>query len=352
VRWKGIQYDAGLFLGINWRPVFDPPIVRRELEVIHRDLHANAVAILGRSPRRLEFAAEAALEEGLTVWLSPRLWDREAATTARYVRRVARRCRPLADRWPDRFVLSVAAELTLFGRGIVPGRSLAERLANPALPALVGGGATRAPLDAFLRRLVAEARAEYPGPLAYASLPWETVDWSPFAFVGVDAYLNERIADRYLEMLGPAFAVGKPVVVTEFGFEAYRGGPMSSGFLGPAGLKPSAVDPKSQLLHQLPLLGRRVRPRLRVPLVRDEAYQAERLVAQLELLERAGVDGAFVSQFEAQLYPYDPDPRFDVDRASSGLVRYLERGRGTTYPDLPWEPRAAFGAVAEFYRTH
>jgi hypothetical protein len=38
--------------------------------------------------------------------------------------------------------------------------------------------------------------------------------------------------------------------------------------------------------------------------------------------------------------------------ASASLVRYLERGRGTTYPDMPWEPKRSFHAVAEFYANH
>jgi hypothetical protein len=34
---------------------------------------------------------------------------------------------------------------------------------------------------------------------------------------------------------------------------------------------------------------------------------------------------------------------------------YGERGTGErmdTYPDLPWEPKQAFGAVASFYAAH
>ncbi len=27
-------------------------------------------------------------------------------------------------------------------------------------------------------------------------------------------------------------------------------------------------------------------------------------------------------------------------------------GNGTTYPDMAWEPKQAFGAVASFYATH
>jgi hypothetical protein len=30
----------------------------------------------------------------------------------------------------------------------------------------------------------------------------------------------------------------------------------------------------------------------------------------------------------------------------------VEDRHGDTYPDLPWEPKAAFTAVADFCRTH
>jgi hypothetical protein len=42
--------------------------------------------------------------------------------------------------------------------------------------------------------------------------------------------------------------------------------------------------------------------------------------------------------------------RDDLDLASPGIVKVLEGGLGDTYPDLPWEPKAAFTAVAEYYR--
>jgi hypothetical protein len=37
---------------------------------------------------------------------------------------------------------------------------------------------------------------------------------------------------------------------------------------------------------------------------------------------------------------------------STALVKTCERGHGTTYPGLPWEPKPAFGAVASLYTTH
>jgi hypothetical protein len=223
---------------------------------------------------------------------------------------------------------------------------------SPGLIPLVKSGQHNAPLNAFLAQLAAAARKNYSGRLTYASLVWEAVDWSPFDFVGVDHYRNTRIEDRYLEMLQPSFQQGKPVVITEFGYATTEAGPMSEGFLGTAGLKASIIDVRSQFLHQLPILGRLVRPHLIGQHVRNEAWQARKLVEQLDILEKAGIDGAFVSQFISQITPYDPDPRHDLDMASSSLVKYYEHSRGTTYPDMPWEPKEAFWAVSKFYADH
>jgi hypothetical protein len=50
-------------------------------------------------------------------------------------------------------------------------------------------------------------------------------------------------------------------------------------------------------------------------------------------------------------FPHRPDgdPRDDLDMASPGIVKTLESGLGETYPDMDWEPKAAFGVLAEIY---
>jgi len=84
-------------------------------------------------------------------------------------------------------------------------------------------------------------------------------------------------------------------------------------------------------------LGRFFRPHLNGVHARDEAWQAQKIVDNLEVLDKAGVEGAFVSQFISQVNPYDDDPRYDLDMASSSLVRYYGGGRhGIAYPDMKW----------------
>lgn len=349
---KGVCYDVGIVMGVNWRPVFEPANVRRELSIIHRDLHCTAVRIVGRSLKRLEFAAEAALEEGLEVWFSPERWNRDAASTARSLVPAARVAEKLRRRFPGRVVFVVASEATLFQRGIIPGRTFHARLRRRGLVEALRSGGLAGPLNRLLGTCVTAVRGAFGGPVTYAALAWEPVDWSPFDLVGVDHYRTGAIEGRYLDMLRPALATGKPVAITEFGYNTAGPGPDSEGFLDSAGLKPSPIDVRSQLLHQAPVIGPLIRPHLARVISRDEHYQAVKLAEQLEILEGAGVDGTFVAQFESQITPYDPEPRYDLDRASSSLVRYLEHGRGARFPDMPWEPKEAFDSVAGFYASH
>lgn len=331
-------------MGVNWRPVFDPPIVRRELEIIRDDLHCNAVRICGQDFGRLETAAQAALELGLEVWLTPELWDRNTATTVAYIARAAEVAERLRRRWPDRLVFVVGSEFTLFIQGIVPGRRITERF-GPASRQLIMAGAHNPPLNAFLASVVEAVRRVYDGPISYASLVWEAVDWSRFDIVGVDHYRDPRINDRYVEMLGPFFATGKPVVVTEFGCRTYAGAEKAGG-----AASFGIVDNKRLFLHQLPLVGRFIRPRLTGAYVRDEALPAREVTETLAILDRAGVDGAFVMTFVSPISPYNADPRYDLDMAGFSLVKTYADGRhGTTYPDMPWEPKEAFGAVASYF---
>jgi hypothetical protein len=251
---RGVGYDAGiLFSGLGWRlstrPVFDPGIVRRELEIIRTGLHCNAVRIAGTDIGRLMTTAEAALIRGLEVWLSPVLFERGQRQTISNLVRAASAAEPLRRRYPGRLVLSVGTESTLFTRGIIPGATIAKRLASPENRAL--------------------------------------------------------------------------------------------GF--------GVVDNTSLGLHLLPVIGRFVRARLNGDYERDEALQAREITETLAILDEAGVDGAFVHTFAEPIMTYSKDPRYDLDRSGMALVKTYASGHGTTYPDMIWEPKPAFRAVAGYY---
>jgi len=352
---KGVSYDVGSVMGFNWRPSFKPEEVRRELQIIKEDLHCNAVRISGQDIARLTIAAQYAVEQGLEVWFYPTMWDRSPEETLQYLVRAARAAEEVRQLGKDQVVFVAGGELTLFMRGILEGGSFRARLANPSFVTKVKAGDHNKPLNEFLTRANEAVRSVFHGKVTYASLVWEKVDWSLFDFVGVDHYRETKMADQYVPMLEPSFKQGKPVVVTEFGCATTRGGIGDVGLLrSTAGLEKGIINEYSQFFHyKLPVLGRLVRPSLNGNHVRDEAWQAKELVETLEILDAAKVDGAFVSTFLSQITPYGDTPRYDLDMASSSLVKYYEDGRrGTKYPDMPWEPKESFKAVAAFYANH
>ncbi|MFZ0926672.1 MAG: abortive infection protein [Halobacteriota archaeon] len=347
---KGVSYDVGRVMGGNWHPTFDLKIIHRELEIIKNDLHCNAVRICGLDINRLMKASEVALNQGLEVWLSPEMWNKSQTKTLNYIVRAAAAAENLRGERPEQLFLSVGSELTLFMQGIVPGNTFMKRLRNPSLREIVNAGEHNKPLNAFLAGVKNSVRKVFHGQLTYASLPWEAVDWSLFDFVGVDHYRDAGIEDRYVDMLKPLFAYGKPVIITEFGHNTVRG-TTGSGAIGSQMI--GNVDYKTLFLHRIPLLGRFVRPRLNGEYVRDEALQARELIKTLGILDATGVDGAFVFTFAFPIYTYDSDPRYDLDMASTSLVKSYGDGKhGATYPDMPWEPKESFRALADYYGTH
>ncbi len=344
---KGVLYDVGRVMGANWRPDYSPALVHRELEIIKTGLHCNAVKICARDTGRLAAAAQDALEQGLEVWFSPELWNKSPEVTLRHISRAAAAAGKLHARWPGQLVFSVGTELTFFMRGIIPGRTYRSRTAVPALREVIRSGFHNKPLNAFLARAAAAAREVFSGPVTYASLPFERVDWDNFDIIGIDHYWCESSKDRYLQTLQPLLACGKPVVITEFGFRTHTGADLT-GTEAPAN-----IDPLTMSLHMLPLTRRLVRPRVKTVQERNEELQARSLVRQLELLDSAGVGGAFAYTFTAPLFAHSDDPAHDLDTDSYSLVKHCPAGQhGVTYPDMPWEPKKSFAAMAGYYAAH
>jgi hypothetical protein len=351
MRRRGVGYDTGIVFfgsgkggGIPTRPKLDLATAERELQIVRDDLHCNAVRLGGTYADRLVRVAECALAMGLEVWLSPTLLGRPPDETLRSFVAAAEQAERLRQQYPERVVLVLGGELTLLMQGIVPGRDFAARTREAFTRIKAGDLSTNERLDEFLGRASAAVRAVYRGPLTYASLIWEDVNWDRFDIIGVDLYRDARIKDRYTALLEPLLAHGKPVVNTEFGMRTYQGAASGGGELG-VGI----ADLKTVILHQLPLVGRFVRPRIKGDHVRDEAMQARELTETLEILDAAGVDGAFVAEFVTAEATTSDQPRYDMDMNAFSLVKTYRHGKGVTYPDMSWEPKQSFSAVADFY---
>ena len=331
---KGVNYDVGIDFGHGYisRPTFDARVIHRELTIIKNDLHCNTVRISGTDMSRLMTTAEDALEQGLEVWLSPHLHDKTAQETLEYTVQCAQAAEALRKQWP-KLVFILGCELTLFMQGILKGNNFMERLGSPLsvwwkLKVL---RLHNKPLNAFLVKANKAVREVFHGQVTYASAPIEAVDWSLFDFVGLDYYRGAKNRDTYGERLKRHFAHGKPVMITEVGLCAYQGAEDKGarGFM--------IVDQANQ-------------KQLNGDYIRDEGLQARELTDMLQILDDAGVNGAFVFTFVAPALPHNEDPLHDLDMASYALAKsYAGNKHGVTYPDMSWEPKESFKAVGDYF---
>jgi hypothetical protein len=344
VRINGVNYDTGMAIeDDNTRPDFDPDVARRELRIIADDLHATAVRVSGADVDRIATASRLALDAGLDAWFAPFPVDLEpdelvsylegAAAAAEQVRRAAVLAAPAGRE----VVLVLGCEMTLFGKGFVPGDGLRGRIATMMDPATWATEEGRAPVIAGFakaygthRRIAEAARKIFKGRITYAAGMWEQVEWDLYDIVSVDAYRDAQNAADFPGLLRQYRAFGKPVVASEFGCCTYRGAADRGG------LGWDIVDDK--------------RSELTGDYERDEAEQVRYLHELSAEFDAAGFEGAFWFSFAGYTLPHRGEPKRDLDMGSYGLVAVYDDGRhGTTYPDMTWEPKLSFHALAALY---
>jgi hypothetical protein len=237
-------------------------------------------------------------------------------------------------------VFLTGSELSLCTAGFMPGDSLEDRLALLREPSrvrpLIPGVRTRT--NELLGKAVEVVRARFGAKMSYASLPFEGVDWGPFDIISTDAgYRTAETAARFRgdirSFVAQGRAQGKPVAVTEFGCATYRGAA-------------SLTERDDSMIEW----GPGARPfRLKGDYTRDENEQARYIGELLDIFETEGVDTAFVYTFARYDLPHRSALHEDFDMASKGVVKVLEGSRGQRYPDMQWEPKAAFNTLARLY---
>jgi hypothetical protein len=226
-------------------------------------------------------------------------------------------------------VYLTGSEISLMTDGFLPGRDLAERMALIGDPMRMREAipAARAAVRDFLAEVLPAVRKRFGGPVGYASVPLEDIDWALFDIIGNDAgYRDATNAAAFPQSLAAAVGQGKPYAVTEFGCCTFRG----------AGEVAGVVEPVEYDEH-----GRAAK--LTAELERDEEGQARYIMDLLRDYEAGGVEAAFVYVFANRHLPTTGDPDHDYDLAARGIVRVL--------PDGSWTPKAAFHALAEYGRT-
>ena len=340
---RGVNYDVGRVLeGRMTRPTLDPKEMVREIEIIKDDLHCNSIKIQGSNVERVIAAAQESLNQGLEVWLAPELFEKNQQETFDYTVKAAAAAEDLRKRYPDRVVLSIGTELTLFMQGILPGTNLLERIGNPAIWREIMSGHYDTPLNDFLAKTASAVRSVFRGQVTYAAVARvERVDWSIFDFVCVDAYRDKMVKDSFGDVIEGYLKHNKPLVIGEFGCCTYRGAQERGG------MGWDIVDWNANP------------PKLKGDYIYDQGVQAREIIEDLRIFDEVGVEGAFVFTFVQPPTASDEDVRrllkvitFDPDAASYSLVKSIVGRKGTAYPDMPWEPKESFNAVADYYKRN
>src|SRR5215469_5001116 len=175
MRGKGITYDTGFFnAGVSTHEPFDPEVVKREMRIIHDDLHCNTVRITGGSADRLETTAIHAADAGLEVWFSPFTCDLPTDELLCFLADCAARAERLRRQGAE-VVFVTGAELSLFTPGFLPGDTLEDRFDLLATPQRLRELVPQVPpsINAFLGKAAAVVRERFAGKISYASIPFE-----------------------------------------------------------------------------------------------------------------------------------------------------------------------------------
>src|SRR5215475_3950673 len=325
MRGKGITYDTGfLSAGTSTREPFEPAVVRREMQIIHDDLHCNAVRITGGYPERLDIAAQCAAGAGLEVWFCPFTNNLTNDRLLELLADCAERAERIRQQGAE-VVFLTGSELSIANVGFLRGDSLVDRGAVLASPervrALLPG--IRTALNKLLGKAVEVVRARFGGKLSYASLAFEGVDWTPFDIISMDSgYRSAEMASRFRDNIRAFVAQGraqsKPVAITEFGCGTFRGA--------------ASVAHRGAPVEW----GEDARPaRFKGECTRDEEEQSRYIGELLDVFAAEGVDNVFVYTFACYHFLHRAASHEDFDVASCGIVKVLEGDHGQRYPDMP-----------------
>jgi len=343
-KFRGIVYDVGLNFNGQELSVknFDPALVECDLSAVRKDLHATAVRIEGEDIQRLVTSSRIAHKLGLSVFFNPWKMNADADELVPYFAHAAEEAERLKNEGVD-IVFVAGCEYPIFNKGIFPGDTLMDRLGWFIGHAVADDFDSTKYIEDFaqkwkelnrlLKSFVDAIRPKFSGPVTYAAMQFEQIDWSIFDIVGVDHYRAGETAEKYVAELD-RYRKNKPLVVMEVGSCAYVG----AGKLGGGGftlLEGTNPDGTGKFKGGV------------IP-IRSEHEQADYIETQVKLLSNAGVDGVFIYVFSFPLYPIDEGAR-DLDMMSFSLVKTYPHNDPKSKMMPPWEPKEAFHRLATLY---
>jgi hypothetical protein len=287
---------------------------------------------MGTDIGQLERAGRLALDQGLALWLQPRLADNSPERTVEYIGEAAAMAETLRRIYGD-VTLNAGCEFTLLMGDIVPGTDPLDRINN-----IITGKATDFP--AYSKRVAevvseaaAVARKSFQGQITYAAMAgeWDAINWAELDIVNLDLYLSKDTRATYVEPIRRFQPLGKPIVVGEFGCGCFDGAQDLGGMCWD--IVDHYADP----------------PYIQGEYKRNDQVQADYAKTCLDAIMAEGVDGAFWYQFIERGTPKTTDdPKFDVEIASYGVVTPFP-GETDDTGAMRWEPKPAFHQLANIY---
>ena len=335
MRTRGVTYDTGFInAGVNTKEIFDPNIVEREMQIIKNDLHCNAVRITGGDADRLETTAKLAAGTGLQIWYCPFTCNLTEEELQHFLVDAAERAERIRGMGAE-VVFLTGSEITFFTKGFFSDDEINDRVELFKDPGKLREKIpeVRVKLNAFLSEIVPLVRKKFHGKISYASIPFEGVDWMLFDIISTDgAYRTAATKPFFQKSIRSLVSQGKPVAITEFGCGTFTG----------------AGDKAADSVWLIDWVDGKPH-KLSGSFVRDEKEQASYILELLQIFDAEKVEAVFVTSFAAYSLPHREDPIYDLDMASYGVVKVYEDKFGETYPDLRWEPKESFYALAEYY---
>lgn len=333
---RGINYSVGIRYVSGGHEPIRPNLqeMRTDLKAIQQELHCNAIRIYGDELDRIVECTQIAFNLGLEVWASPRKIDLEMSDTVEYIRSCAQELQQVNS--PDRkLTLVVGCEFTIDLRGLVPGRSIYDRLRtifNP-LSFVKNAFGVRPGYNEKLGRLLTDtvrsAREVFSGAITYAAGMWEEISPSLFDVLSVNYYRDHRNERSYVSSVQKLTSGPKPVAITEFGCGAFQGAER----LGAGSYRiVSRKGDRAVIPNQYK---------------RDEGVQARYLHDLLAVFAQQGVYAAFPFEFIDRNSLHSEDPARDLDMASFGVVKMVEDSKAGSRST--WVPKKAFHTLASMY---
>ncbi|MDE3248559.1 MAG: hypothetical protein KGO82_07870 [Bacteroidota bacterium] len=337
MRIRGVTYDTGFINnGVTTKELFDETTIAREMEIIKDHLHCNAVRITGGDADRLEKTAILAASAGLEVWYCPFTCDLDIQELQNFLLDAATRAEKIRASGAS-IVFLTGSEISLTTKGFFSGDSFNDRVASLKDPLQLRTKmpSMRAAIADFFNRTIPLIRERFHGKISYASLPFESVDWSLFDIIATDgAYKTAANAAIYEQAMINFASQGKPAAITEFGCGSYERAAANAG----QGIW--MVEWKD---------GRPIQ--LKEPLKRDEGEQVRYMLESLETFQKANMDAVFLTCFASYHLPFREDPLLDLDMTSYGIVKVYDDRQGLRFPDMRWDPKESFDAVASAFKN-